>query len=55
MNQSLRQMLTEVINENEIDNWLNTPNKAFDNKKPCDATDEEINQMIYMLKSGLPI
>lgn len=50
--------LSEVIREENVENWMNSKNKAFNDEKPIDLINQgrqdEIWQMIYFLKSGSP-
>lgn len=50
--------LSEVIREENVENWINSKNKAFNDEKPIDLINQgrqdEIWQMIYFLKSGSP-
>ena len=50
--------LSEIVEESCIEDWLQTPNKSFDNKRPNDLIEEEdfepILNMIYQLGSGEP-
>ena len=49
-----RQKLAELIGESVVDSWLNSPNKAFNNKKPIDMINKEdtelLDEMIYYKK-----
>jgi len=50
--------LSQIVKEQFIEEWLDTPNAAFDNKKPRDLIIEnnmdKINEMLYRLESGVP-
>lgn len=56
--QQLRTALSEVIKEESIGTWLETPNSAFDGLKPSEVIERgEIDRlwsMIFLLKSGVP-
>ena len=49
----LKERLKRIVKEEFIDSWLDTPNPAFDNKKPRDMTIETINKMIYEIESNI--
>jgi len=53
----LKERLKRIVKEEFIDSWLDTPNPAFDNKKPRDMIIENniqpINKMIYEIESGI--
>lgn len=55
----LRARLAEVIVEEAIPGWLDTPNPAFDGLKPIEVIERgEIDRlwnMIFYLESGIPI
>lgn len=34
--------------------WWNTPSKALNYQKPCEATDQSIEQMIHAVATGQP-
>jgi DNA-binding transcriptional regulator YiaG len=50
--------LSEIIKEESIGTWLQTPNDAFDGLKPLEVIDrgenDRIWSMIYFLRSGAP-
>ena len=52
----LKERLSQIVKEKFIEEWLDTPNAAFDNKKPRDLIIEnnmdKINEMLYRLESG---
>ena len=54
----LKERLSQIVKEQFIEEWLDTPNAAFDNKKPRDLIIEnnmgKINEMLYRLESGIP-
>lgn len=56
--QRLTNALTEVIKEESLGKWLQTPNDAFDGFKPLEIIDrgesDLIWSMIYFLRSGVP-
>lgn len=53
----LRGRLAEVMEEDAIPNWLDTPNGAFDGLKPLEAIErgeiDRLWEMIYYLESGI--
>ena len=53
----LRDRLTEVVKEEAIPGWLDTPNEAFDGLKPLEVIERgEVDRlwtMIYYLESGV--
>jgi DNA-binding transcriptional regulator YiaG len=53
----LTKALGEVVRENAIGVWLNTPNPAFGGLKPVEVIDrgesDRIWEMIYFLRSGV--
>ena len=55
---SIREALSEVMVSEQIDNWLNTSNKAFGDRTPLEVIEDGdvafIWQMIYLLRSGTP-
>jgi hypothetical protein len=56
----IRSRLERLILEPEsIEVWLNSPNKAFNNKKPIDLIREkdtnQLYRMLYVLESGEPL
>jgi len=56
--QQLRTALSEVIKEESIGAWLETPNPAFDELKPSEVIErgeiDRIWSMIFLLRSGVP-
>lgn len=56
--QRLTQALSEVIKEESLGAWLQTPNKAFDGLKPVEVIErgesDRLWSMIYFLRSGTP-
>jgi DNA-binding transcriptional regulator YiaG len=56
--QRLTSALSEVIQQDSLGTWLQTPNAAFDGLKPLEVIDRgEIDRlwsMIYFLRSGVP-
>lgn len=56
--EELKQDLAEVIQKEFIDTWLQTPNRAFDNRTPLDLIRSGeallIRRMIHELRSGQP-
>lgn len=56
--QRLTQALSEVIKQESLGAWLQTPNQAFDGLKPLEVIDrgesDRIWSMIYFLRSGMP-
>jgi hypothetical protein len=56
----IRSRLERLIVEPEsIEVWLNSPNAAFQNKKPIDLIREkdtnQLYRMLYVLESGEPL
>jgi uncharacterized protein (DUF2384 family) len=56
----IRSRLERLITQPEsIEVWLNSPNKAFNNKKPIDLIREkdtnQLYRMLYVLESGEPL
>lgn len=53
-----RQRLANVVEEEAIEEWLNKPNGAFNNKKPIDLVNEgnfdPLFRMLHRLESGEP-
>jgi DNA-binding transcriptional regulator YiaG len=49
--------LSEIVQEDAVGPWLQTPNKAFDNAKPMELIErgeiDRIWQMIHSLRSGV--
>jgi DNA-binding transcriptional regulator YiaG len=54
----LTDALTEVMREDFLGEWVQTPNEAFDRLKPLEVIDrgesDRIWSMIYFLRSGVP-
>ena len=54
----LADALSEVIKEDSVGKWLQTPNEAFDGLKPLEVIErgepDRIWSMIYFLRSGVP-
>lgn len=55
----IRTRLERLIKTEFVDSWLNSPNPAFDNKKPIDLIHEndtdKLYKMLYILESGEPL
>lgn len=53
-----KKKLSEIIDEQYIDSWLQKPNAAFNNRKPIDLINEDdyrpLYEMIYRVGSGEP-
>lgn len=54
MNPELLEELKDLIEEEYLDTWLNTPNKAFDGLKPIEVDNSRLRRMIFFIKSGQP-
>lgn len=56
--QRLMDALSEIIQEEALGTWLQTPNDAFDSLKPIEIIDrgetDRLWEMIYELRSGNP-
>lgn len=54
----LTNALTEVMKEESLGTWLQTPNPAFDSLKPLEVIErgegDRIWSMVYFLRSGVP-
>lgn len=54
-----KKQLSEIVNENYIESWLQKTNAAFNNRKPIDLINEDnydpLYSMIYRLSSGEPL
>ncbi|HEY3963757.1 MAG TPA: antitoxin Xre/MbcA/ParS toxin-binding domain-containing protein [Planctomycetaceae bacterium] len=54
----LTNALTEVMKQDSLGKWLQTPNAAFDGLKPLEVIErgesDRIWSMIYFLRSGVP-
>ena len=55
----LKKELSQIVNEEFIESWLQKPNAIFNNRKPIDLINEHNYQplydMIYRLGSGEPL
>jgi len=55
---NLLKHLSKVIGEDNIKEWIDTPNQAFDNLKPIEVIERgevhRIWQMIFFIESGVP-
>lgn len=56
--EDFKEKLSQIVNEEFIESWLQKPNIAFNNRKPIDLINEDNYQplyaMIYRLGSGEP-
>lgn len=56
--QRLTNALTEVLEEEALGKWLQTPNPAFEGLKPIEVIErgesDRLWSMIYFLRSGVP-
>lgn len=56
--QRLTESLSEIMHEDSLGTWLQTPNEAFDGLKPIEVIDrgesDRLWEMIYSLRSGIP-
>jgi len=56
--EDFKEKLSQIVNEEFIESWLQKPNTAFNNRKPFDLINEDNYQplyaMIYRLGSGEP-
>ena len=54
----LKERLKQIVREEFIDSWLDSPNPAFDNKTPrqmvLEQNSDQIEMMIYRIGSGEP-
>lgn len=54
----LKERLKQIVREEFIDSWLDSPNPAFDNKTPrqmiIEQNTDKIEAMLYRLESGIP-
>jgi len=54
----LKERLSQIVNEQFIEEWLDTPNPAFDNKTPrqmvLEQNSDQIEMMLYRIGSGEP-
>lgn len=53
-----KERLSSIVKEEYIEDWLQTTNKAFNDKKPIDLVNEgsfdPLFEMLYRLESGIP-
>jgi uncharacterized protein (DUF2384 family) len=53
-----KEKLSSIVKEEYVNDWLQTPNKAFNGKKPIDLVNEgnfdPLFEMLYRLESGIP-
>lgn len=56
--EGFKKKLSQIVDEQFIESWLQKPNAAFNNRKPIDLINEDNYQplyaMIYRLGSGEP-
>lgn len=56
--EDFKKKLSQIVDEEFIESWLQKPNTAFNNRKPIDLINENNYQplyaMIYRLGSGEP-
>ena len=56
--EDFKKKLSQIVDEQIIESWLQKPNAAFNNRKPIDLINEDNYQplyaMIYRLGSGEP-
>ena len=56
--EDFKKKLSQIVDEEFIESWLQKPNAAFNNRKPIDLINEDNYQplyaMIYRLGSGEP-
>lgn len=56
--EDFKKKLSEIIDKQYIDSWLQKPNAAFNNRKPIDLINEDdyrpLYEMIYRVGSGEP-
>ena len=56
--EDFKKKLSEIVDEQYIESWLQKPNTAFNNRKPIDLINEDNYQplyaMIYRIGSGEP-
>jgi hypothetical protein len=54
----LKEYLVKVVGEDDIKEWMDTPNQAFENLKPIEVIErgevDRIWQMIFFVESGVP-
>jgi hypothetical protein len=55
----LKDRLRQIVQNEFIEEWLDTPNKAFGNKTPrqliIDQNTLEIERMLYVMETGEPL
>ena len=55
----LKDRLRRIVQNEFVEAWLDTPNKAFGNKTPrqliIDQNTLEIERMLYVLETGEPL
>lgn len=56
--EDFKKNLSQIVDEQFIESWLQKPNAAFNNRKPIDLINEDNYQplyaMLYRLGSGEP-
>lgn len=54
----LHQALSEIVQPESIEGWLETPNDAFDGLKPNEVIErgeiDRLWEIVYRLRSGMP-
>ena len=54
----LKERLKQIVREEFVDSWLDTPNPTFNNKTPrqmiIEQNYDQIEAMLYRLESGIP-
>jgi hypothetical protein len=54
----LKERLKQIVKEEFIDSWLDSPNPAFNNKTPreiiIEQNSDQIEMMMYKIGSGEP-
>lgn len=59
LEKDIRTRLERLIKSEFIDSWLNTPNNAFEDKKPIELIRtkeiDKLYKMLYILESGEPL
>jgi hypothetical protein len=54
----LKERLSQIVKEQFIEEWLDTPNPALDNKTPrqmvLEQNSDQIEMMLYRIGSGEP-
>jgi hypothetical protein len=48
------ELLSEVVDPEFLKVWIHIPNKAFGGKKPIDLEREQLENMAFRLRSGMP-